>query len=60
MGITPNQRLDAIGKDSRDYACSINMYDDHVCHPFCYMTEMMAQGWQRCPNLSIKKKELMS
>jgi len=30
---------------------SSGLYPSQPCRSFCYMTEMMARGWQSCPHL---------
>ena len=30
---------------------SSGLYPGQPCRSFCYMTEMMARGWQSCPHL---------
>jgi len=39
-------------KEAHECQCgSGGLYHGQPCRPFCYMTEMMARGWQSCPHL---------
>jgi len=53
--ITDEERSKAIGKDASEYVCGpAGCYPGQPCRPFCYMTEMTAQGWQQCPSLHVR------
>jgi len=39
-------------KEAHQHQCGSNgLYPGQPCRSFCYMTEMMARGWQSCPHL---------
>lgn len=39
-------------KEAHECQCgSSGLYPEQPCRSFCYMTEMMAKGWQECPHL---------